>query len=348
MRGRSLARRGLPAILLVSILAGCAGGGGSPQGGGRYAMDQDAYPDSPEDVANVPDAVPRVEPRSRSGNRSTYSVWGKTYHVLDDPTGYSAEGRASWYGVKFQGYDTANGETYDMYKMSAAHRSLPLPTYARVTNLDNGRKVIVRVNDRGPFHSDRLIDLSYAAAARLGILKGGTGRVKVEAIDPVAWARTHGRSSSTEGGAELASRSGSPRPASGAPVSRPAAPKSGVGTATDYEAAIDPLLAAADDGGPASAASARPDRATSSAAGAASSSAGQRYVQVAALGSLAGAEALKSRLQGLLSRPVRIDNASPLYRVQVGPIEDLASLDSIRATLRDAGYGQVFLVAPTQ
>ncbi|WP_110710331.1 septal ring lytic transglycosylase RlpA family protein [Salinicola sp. CR57] len=357
MRGRGLARRGLPAILLVSILAGCAGGGGSQQGGGRYAMDQDAYPDSPEDVANVPDAVPRVEPRSRSGNRSTYSVWGKTYHVLDDPTGYSAEGRASWYGVKFQGYDTANGETYDMYKMSAAHRSLPLPTYARVTNLDNGRKVIVRVNDRGPFHSDRLIDLSYAAAARLGILKGGTGRVKVEAIDPVAWARTHGRSSPAGGRAEqaeLASRSGSPRPVSGAPVSKPTAPnrsadsKSGVGTATDYEAAIDPLLAAAGDGGTASAVSARPGRATSSSGGAASSSAGQRYVQVAALGSLAGAEALKSRLQGLLSRPVRIDNASPLYRVQVGPIEDLASLDSIRATLRDAGYGQVLLVAPTQ
>ena len=147
-------------LLLLALLAGCAGGGGSQGGGGRYAMDQDAYPDTPKDVANVPDAVPRVEPRSRSGNRSTYTVWGKTYHVLDDPAGYEAEGLASWYGVKFQGYDTANGETYDMYQMSAAHRSLPLPTYARVTNLDNGRKVIVRVNDRGPFHSDRLIDLS--------------------------------------------------------------------------------------------------------------------------------------------------------------------------------------------
>ncbi|MDH4572986.1 septal ring lytic transglycosylase RlpA family protein [Salinicola acroporae] len=372
MRGRSLARRGLPAILLVSILAGCAGGGGSQQGGGRYAMDQDAYPDSPEDVANVPDAVPKVEPRSRSGNRSTYSVWGKTYHVLDDPTGYSAEGRASWYGVKFQGYDTANGETYDMYKMSAAHRSLPLPTYARVTNLDNGRKVIVRVNDRGPFHSDRLIDLSYAAAARLGILKGGTGRVKVEAIDPVAWARTHGRSSSTGDGTEQTELASRPASAAPAPVStraapnRSADPRSYAGKTTDYEATIDPLLAAANDGAPAGGASARPARATSSSggasgalsarsgsaaspsAGASSLSAGQRYVQVAALGSLAGAEALKSRLQGLLSRPVRIDNASPLYRVQVGPIEDLASLDSIRATLRDAGYGQVFLVAPTQ
>ncbi|KAA0019359.1 septal ring lytic transglycosylase RlpA family protein [Salinicola corii] len=342
--------RGLPMIVLVSILAGCAGGGGSQQGGGRYAMDQDAYPDSPEDVANVPDAVPRVEPRSRSGNRSTYSVWGKTYHVLDDPTGYSAEGRASWYGVKFQGYDTANGETYDMYKMSAAHRSLPLPTYARVTNLDNGRKVIVRVNDRGPFHSDRLIDLSYAAAARLGILKGGTGRVKVEAIDPVAWARTHGRSNSTDsssGQTDIASRSASPAVSKRAAPSRPADPKSGVGSAVNYEARIDPILSAANDGDPAAVASAPPGNAAA-APGASRSSAGQRYVQVAALGSQAKAEALKSRLQGLLSRPVRIDNATPLYRVQVGPLDDLASLESIRATLRDAGYSQVLLVAPTQ
>ncbi|WP_295037349.1 septal ring lytic transglycosylase RlpA family protein [Salinicola sp.] len=350
--------RGLPMIVLVSILAGCAGGGGSQQGGGRYAMDQDAYPDSPEDVANVPDAVPRVEPRSRSGNRSTYSVWGKTYHVLDDPTGYSAEGRASWYGVKFQGYDTANGETYDMYKMSAAHRSLPLPTYARVTNLDNGRKVIVRVNDRGPFHSDRLIDLSYAAAARLGILKGGTGRVKVEAIDPVAWARTHGRSNSAgsaSGQTDVAARSATPAVSKRAAPSRPAGSTSAAGTAVNYEASIDPILSAAKDGDPTAAAyapprnaaAASPDNATS-APGATRSTAGQRYVQVAALGSQANAEALKSRLQGLLSRPVRIDNATPLYRVQVGPIDDLASLESIRATLRDAGYGQVFLVAPTQ
>lgn len=155
--------------------------------GGRYAMSGDAYPMEPPDVTKVPDAVPRIEQPSRAGNRSSYEVWGKTYHVLPDATGYEKKGTASWYGEKFHGYATSNGEIYDMYKMSAAHRSLPLPTFARVTSMDNGRSVIVRVNDRGPFHSDREIDLSYAAAARLGFLDNGTGRVKVEAINPEQW-----------------------------------------------------------------------------------------------------------------------------------------------------------------
>ncbi|WP_136247606.1 septal ring lytic transglycosylase RlpA family protein [Halomonas borealis] len=193
-------------LLAALALAGCAGGGGTapaPSGnagvdagetsdGGRYAMGNDAYPEEPPDVSHVPDAVPRVEPHSRAGNRSTYEVWGKTYHVLDDASGYERRGTASWYGEKFQGYATSNGEIYDMYKMSAAHRSLPLPSFARVTNLDNDRSVIVRVNDRGPFHSEREIDLSYAAAARLDILDHGTGRVNVEAIDPAAWQARQG------------------------------------------------------------------------------------------------------------------------------------------------------------
>ncbi len=111
---------------------------------------------------------------------------------MADASGYSRRGRASWYGEKFHGYATSNGEIYDMYKMSAAHRSLPLPSFVRVTSLDNGRSAIVRVNDRGPFHSEREIDLSYAAAARLGILEQGTGRVKVEAIDVERWIADNG------------------------------------------------------------------------------------------------------------------------------------------------------------
>ncbi|WP_085919274.1 septal ring lytic transglycosylase RlpA family protein [Halomonas sp. CSM-2] len=164
--------------------------------GGRYAMSGDAYPLEPPDVSSVPDAVPRDEPLSRAGNRSTYEVWGKTYHVLPDADGYTKQGLASWYGEKFHGYATSNGEIYDMYKMSAAHRSLPLPTYARVTSERNGQSVIVRVNDRGPFHSDREIDLSYAAAARLGILDEGTGAVTVEAINPEQWQAQRSRNTS--------------------------------------------------------------------------------------------------------------------------------------------------------
>ncbi|NOG32212.1 septal ring lytic transglycosylase RlpA family protein [Halomonas sp. TBZ9] len=157
-------------------------------GGGRYAISADAYPLDPPDVSQVPNAEPRVEPLSRAGNRPTYEVWGETYRVLPDARGYVKEGMASWYGEKFHGYATSNGEIYDMYKMSAAHRSLPLPTFARVTSLENGSSVIVRINDRGPFHSEREIDLSYAAAYQLGFTEAGTGRVRVEAIDPQGWA----------------------------------------------------------------------------------------------------------------------------------------------------------------
>ncbi len=151
--------------------------------GGRYKVRKDFAPDNPPDVSNVADAVPVDIPYSRGGNRSTYEVWGKSYNVLPSHIGYKAEGIASWYGLKFHGHKTSNGEIYDIYKMSAAHKSLPIPSFAKVTNLDNGKSVVVRVNDRGPFHENRLIDLSYSAASRLNILKQGTGRVRVEAID---------------------------------------------------------------------------------------------------------------------------------------------------------------------
>jgi len=166
---------------------------GNESGGGRYAMNADAYPLDPPDVSDVPDATPRKEPLSRAGNRSTYSVWGKSYRVLPDAKGYNETGTASWYGKKFHGYATSSGEIYDMYEMSAAHRSLPLPTFARVTRAGTNKSVIVRVNDRGPFHSERVIDLSYAAASRLGLTDHGTGRVKVEAIDPDQWLARHGK-----------------------------------------------------------------------------------------------------------------------------------------------------------
>ncbi len=155
---------------------------------GRYSMDKDAFPDRsdvPHDVEQTPDAVPRREPRSRSGNSPVYEVFGKTYRVLPDAEGFKERGRASWYGKKFQGHKTASGEIYDMFKMTGAHKSLPLPTYARVTRLDTGKSVIVRINDRGPFHAGRVVDLSYAAAARLGMLDHGSTEVEIVALDPM-------------------------------------------------------------------------------------------------------------------------------------------------------------------
>ncbi|MEQ3636849.1 septal ring lytic transglycosylase RlpA family protein [Alcanivorax sp.] len=158
-----------------------AGNGGAP-GSDRYSLHQDTGPEDRRDISQLPEPVPKNEPRSRYGNPQSYSVWGKTYQVLPQPDGYVAEGSASWYGQKFHGHRTSSGEPFDMYQFTAAHRSLPLPTYARVTNLDNGKSLVVRVNDRGPFHEDRIIDLSWAAAVRLGIEQSGTGHVRVEAI----------------------------------------------------------------------------------------------------------------------------------------------------------------------
>ncbi len=134
-------------------------------------------------ASDVTDAVPRVEPLARYGNHSPYEVFGKKYTVMQSNKGYHEQGVASWYGSKFHGRRTSSGEPYDMHLATAAHKSLPLPTYAEVTNLDNGRKVIVKINDRGPFKDGRLIDMSYGAALRLDMIATGTARVDVRVID---------------------------------------------------------------------------------------------------------------------------------------------------------------------
>ena len=159
----------LLALLAMLMLNGCSSTGDGSGNSGRYAMQNDAPPDGDVnlDPNNIPDAVPVLEPRSAAGNKSPYTVLGETYEVMPESSGYTDTGKASWYGKKFHGYKTSNGEIFDMYKMSAAHRTLPIPSYVRVTNLANGRSGIVRVNDRGPFHSERIMDLSYAAAVKL-------------------------------------------------------------------------------------------------------------------------------------------------------------------------------------
>lgn len=149
----------------------------------RYSQEHDSIPSRLPTPDELIEPEPRFEPPSRGGNR-TYTLFGQTYNIIPDARGFSEEGLASWYGEKFHGHLTSNGETYDMYAMSAAHKTLPLPTYVRVTNLANQRSVVVRVNDRGPFHSNRIIDLSYVAAYKLGMLANGTARVRVEALHP--------------------------------------------------------------------------------------------------------------------------------------------------------------------
>ncbi len=172
------------ALLLIPLLMLIAACSSVMRSGGYYEDDgPDTRPSA--DIANIPDAVPKAEPRSASGNKP-YSVYGTTYTPLSETTDYRERGIASWYGKKFHGRRTSSGESYDMYTMTAAHKTLPLPSYVRVRNLQNDRSVVVRVNDRGPFLHNRLIDLSYAAAAKLGILGTGTGVVEIEAINPDA------------------------------------------------------------------------------------------------------------------------------------------------------------------
>lgn len=162
---------------LVSIvLFGCA----SPDSE-RYELEQDVPPQAPISVEHIEGITPRYEPYSLGGNKN-YTLRGVSYQIVDNAEGFKQRGQASWYGKKFHGHLTSNGEIYDMYSMTAAHKTLPLPSYVKVTNLDNGKQTIVRVNDRGPFHEGRIIDLSYAAAYKLGIVEAGVANVEIEVI----------------------------------------------------------------------------------------------------------------------------------------------------------------------
>jgi len=210
--------RGLAVLAMLLMLVGCGGGKTRPGGasssapvrgnasggsagrssgsggfyddvsksqGSRYRDNDDSVPSGPPpDLSKLVEPTPKNEPRSLYGNKSPYSVLGRSYTILPSASGYVERGIASFYGNKFHGYKTSNLEDYDMYKFSAAHKTLPIPSYARVTNLENGKSVVVRINDRGPFHENRIIDLSYAAAVKIGVWPKGTGLVEVRALVP--------------------------------------------------------------------------------------------------------------------------------------------------------------------
>jgi len=179
------------ALLLIALLAtilllqACSGMRSQPPDDDQAAVapdERDRGPSVPPDLSNLVEPVVRDEPRSRWGNPPSYTVFGRTYHVMEQGEGHVETGVASWYGKKFHGRRTSSGEPYDMYTLTAAHRHLPVPIFARVTNLENGRSIVVRINDRGPFVGDRIIDLSYAAAYRLDMVDQGTARVRVETL----------------------------------------------------------------------------------------------------------------------------------------------------------------------
>jgi rare lipoprotein A len=280
-------------------------------------------PPSPD---TVPDMVPRIEPRSRSGNPPFYDVLGKRYFVLSSGVGYVERGVASWYGPGFHKVRTSTGEPYDMYAMTAAHRTLPLPAYVRVTNLQNGRSIVVRVNDRGPFVGNRIIDLSYTAALKLDMLRNGTAMVEVRTLEPVS-ANTP---LVAQGTAPSATSNAAPN---AAPISAPL-------TAT-------PLTAAA--GAPSPVDSQSPEAAADSAAGAVSTVPVPRalFIQAGAFSDPKNAERLVDKLRGGGYGKVFVrDNeiaGRRMYRVRIGPVPGVAEFDRIVAALERVGVNDAHL-----
>lgn len=277
----------------------------SPEG--KYVRPlKDGAPWWDVDVSNIPDATPT--PYAGNYKKNPYTVLGKTYYPINSATGYTSTGTASWYGTKFHGQATANGELYDLYGMTAAHKTLPLPSYVKVTNLDNGRSVILRVNDRGPFHSDRIIDLSFAAAKKLGYAESGTARVKVEGIDPLQWQKTH-------------------------------AQKTTVSESVTIQTAAQPTPSIKEYTPPANQ-HALPDNTSTLKDG--------LYLQVGAFANPDAAELLRQRLTAITNTPVFISSVSQgntqLYRVRLGPVANQQEALKTQKAVRIANLGSPTLV----
>jgi rare lipoprotein A len=292
----------------------------------------------------VPDVLPRVEPRSRYGNPPFYEVFGKRYYVLSSSVAYVERGVASWYGPGFHKLRTSTGEPYDMYGMTAAHKTLPLPAYVRVTNLQNGRSVVVRVNDRGPFVGNRIIDLSYTAASRLDMLRNGTAMVEVRALDPT---QPHDQGLPLLAAAPMAPASGQSGAATGN------VPPAGATTATLASAnGITP--GATPSAAPGAATPATPAISTPANApvpeSAAASPAPARtvlFVQAGAFADPANAERLAAKLRGggygkIFVRDDLIAGRK-MYRVRIGPVPDVPEFDRIVAALERAGVHDAHL-----
>lgn len=277
-------------VVAVLLLTACGHTPGRSDGAPRRKLDPD----------EIKDATPRREPITRAGNKSPYTVLGQTYVLLPSAKGYRATGMASWYGTKFHGESTANGDRYDLYGMTAAHKTLPIPSYVLVTNLENNRQAIVRVNDRGPFVSNRIIDLSYAAATKLGYADKGTAFVEVAVIDVDNWPPRAPPRQPPQVAPPLL-----PAPVTPAPLRSSVSSAATVDTPTPNQAGATAMA-----------------------------SSGNHFVQVGAFSVQAAAETVRARLSGALQYPVSVQPSagSPvLYRVRVGPFVDSASAEQARA-----------------
>jgi rare lipoprotein A len=318
----------------------------------------------PPNVAQIPDAVPMPEAKSSYGNPDSYEVYGDHYVILKDARGYKERGYASWYGKKFQGKRTSSGEPYDMFKMTAAHKTLPIPCYAKVTNIENGRSVVVRINDRGPFHEGRIIDLSYTAAVKLGSLGKGSIPVEVEAIDPsmpqpsvmVASAAPPQPPPRPAPAAPPPAPAPAPAPAATAPVATAAAPRPAVPVVTlppGQRLVLDPNLsppgaapAVSVPPPPPAAVPAAPPQVAAVAAGAAGSA--LRYLQAGLFYDPINAVSLREQLNGLGFSNVQLKNdvrnGANVSRVLLGPFLDDDALALVRKRLGELQMNAVPVV----
>jgi rare lipoprotein A len=292
--------RALAALAVAIALSGCFS---TPQQPSRKSTLPPVSITPPQTPESVPDAVPRLEPRAQNGNPPFYDVFGKRYFVLSSSVGYVERGVASWYGPGFHKVRTSIGEPYDMYGMTAAHKTLPLPAYVRVTNLQNGRSVVVRVNDRGPFVGNRIIDLSYTAAAKLDMLRNGTAIVEVRSIDsPLPVSAT----ASTQAPATVPSALAATAPAApagGAPAGSGAAATSPAGSTLFIQAGAfsDPANA-------------------------------ERLAERLRSGSYGNVFVRDDQISG-----------RRMYRVRIGPVPDVAEFDRVVGALERAGISDAHL-----
>jgi rare lipoprotein A len=268
----------------------------------RYQQKHDSTPTRLPSQAELKDAIARAEPYSRGGNKD-YQVFGKPYKVLSSAQGFEQTGTASWYGKKFHGHLTSNGEIYDMYTMSAAHKNLPLPTYLKVTNTTNNKSVIVRVNDRGPFHQSRIIDLSYSAAYKLDMLKTGTAHVKITAITDFD-KKTGKVTSPIENSVEK-------------PIS------SVMSSTVTTQAKMN-------------------NKKQSNALTTTTMGIATPYIQVFATSKKELAISTANKLKKQYKQQTRYPEKQGLYRIQIGPISDLATLNALLLALKENGYPNAY------
>lgn len=314
-------------LSLAVTLAACssapdpasATGGYPDPNAGRYSQDKDSIPMRRPTDAEMQDPDVNIEPLSPGGNKP-YNIYGVDYSPRVDIMEYSEEGIASWYGSKFHGHLTSNGETYNVFSMTAAHKTLPLPSFVQVTNLENGKTAVVRVNDRGPFHDNRIMDLSYAAAYKLGIFPGGTGKVRVELLASPAMANQDVitgslakpdsfdmRSSVNNAPSRLSASE--PLPTTGTGVERPASFDFG---GTSAPAATKP------------APQAQPRQAPTRAV-----AAGSCFVQLVASSDQAKVQRLGNELSQQWSVPTKVEAANGLFRLLAGPLQGSRALELV-------------------